>query len=92
MRDRTFEDFFVNSDITWWILGAVAGFAIVYGIHFWLDRRAFYRRNEAGIETFSGYRSAALTGLWEGVVKLVGVLVFFFAGACTLVIVFRLVL
>ena len=53
------------------VLGIVL-FAAGIGLRYWLGRRAFYRRNAAGVEEFSSYGAATGTHFLEGVGRLVG--------------------
>lgn len=87
------EDFFFFlSDNTWWLLGAVAGMSVCVVINIWGGRRSFYRTNQAGLETFSGYRSVVLTRLGEGVMKIIAILSFLFSLSCMAVIFFKFVM
>lgn len=55
------------------ILGAmsfIGGFALNY----WMRRRAFYRRNVAGIEEFRSFEHAEATGCMESMARFVAVM------------------
>lgn len=45
-------------------------------IHFVLQRRRFYRRNQAGIETFNSYSSSVFTRVLEGLLRLLSIAMF----------------
>jgi hypothetical protein len=51
-----------------WLILIIAGLFIRH----WINRRAFYRRNAAGVEEFSSYSNATLTRFAERVGKLIG--------------------
>lgn len=68
------------------IIGIVLLGVCIYG-SLWLKRRAFYRRNEAGIEVFSTYGESlkikakeGLISLGCGICALAGIACFFVAG------------
>jgi hypothetical protein len=50
------------------------------GLRYWLGRRAFNRRNAAGVELFNSYESAAGNRLLEGLGHKLGGLLLFVGG------------
>lgn len=42
------------------------------GLRYWLNRRAFNRRNAAGVELFNSYEAAAGSKLLEGLGRKIG--------------------
>lgn len=53
------------------LFSAIGGLAVMLALHFWLDRRAFYRRNSHGLETFDGYGQRVRVRALEGLARLV---------------------
>lgn len=45
-------------------------------LHFFLQRRRFYRRNQAGIERFTSYSSSLFTRFFEGLLRLLSIAMF----------------
>ena len=41
---------------------------------YWAGRRAFYRRNAAGVEAFSSYGKAVVTQTFENLIRLVSII------------------
>lgn len=56
------------------VLALIAGIAL----RMWVSRRAFYRRNEAGVEEFKSYSAKLGTNAIEGVVSIISVLLLLF--------------
>ncbi len=52
------------------VIAAIAGI----GLRMWVGRRAFYRRNAAGVEEFKSYSSKIASGFLESAVNAVGLL------------------
>ncbi|MBS0383089.1 MAG: molybdenum ABC transporter permease [Proteobacteria bacterium] len=49
-----------------------------YLVGLYVRRRAFYRRNEAGVEEFDSFGKSIASGLFEGVLKILSVALIFF--------------
>lgn len=51
------------------IMGVVVFLASCYGLY-WTGKRAFHRRNVAGIQEFGSYGGALATNALEGIIKI----------------------
>lgn len=49
-----------------------------YLVSLYVRRRAFYRRNDAGVEEFGGFGKSVISGLFEGLLKIIAVALMFF--------------
>ena len=58
---------------------------IGFGLRYFLNRRAFNRRNMAGLQEFSSFESATATRFVEGIGRLIS-LVFIIAGLLILLV------
>lgn len=50
-------------------IGIALFIAGCFGLY-WTGKRAFHRRNAAGIQVFSSYGGALVTGAFEGIIKI----------------------
>ena len=53
--------------------GGLAAIIIGIALRMWVSRRAFYRRNAAGVEEFNSYSAKVFSGMLETLVSLVGI-------------------
>ena len=58
--------------------GAVLALIAGVGLRLWVNRRAFYRRNEAGVEEFKSYSAKLSSNFIEGAVGIVSILLLLF--------------
>lgn len=56
-----------------------------FGLRYFINRRAFNRRNAAGIEEFSSFEAATGNKFLEGVGRIIGAIMMFF-GAITILL------
>lgn len=49
-----------------------------YLVGLYVRRRAFYRRNEAGVEEFNSFGKSIVSGLFEGALKVISVALLLF--------------